>query len=40
MLGRIFYVFQHFLFVRILPNSLLLSYGVYLLLTNLIPSYF
>ena len=27
MLGRIVYVFQHFLFVLILPKRLLLSYG-------------
>lgn len=40
MLERIVYVFQHFLFEFILPNGLLLSYGVCLLLTNFIPSYF
>lgn len=29
MLERIVYVFQHFLFVFILPKRMLLSYGVY-----------
>lgn len=28
MLGRIIYVFQHFLFVLILPKRWLLSYGI------------
>ena len=40
MLGRIVYVFQHFLFVLILPKRWLLSYGICSLLTNFIPSYF